>query len=59
VIDFLARASAYSLHNTCVGFDFVKMSKLAMVTNELLWQWIGGHLPGCGGGGGLGVRAAF
>ena len=21
----------------------------------LLWQWIGGHLPGCGGGGGLGV----
>ena len=21
--------------------------------------WIGGHLPGCGGGGGLGKRAAF
>ena len=28
-----------------------------MVTGGLLWQWIGGHLPGCGGGGGLGVRA--
>jgi hypothetical protein len=25
----------------------------------LLWQWIGGHLPGCGGGGGLGVRVVF
>jgi len=25
----------------------------------LLWQWIGGHLPGCGGGGGLGVGVAF
>jgi len=24
----------------------------------MFWQWIGGHLPGCGGGGGLGVRAA-
>ena len=21
--------------------------------------WIGGHLPGCGGGGGLGVRAVL
>ena len=30
-----------------------------MVTGELLWQWIGGHLLGCGGGAGLGVRAAF
>ena len=30
-----------------------------MVTGRLLWQWIGGHLPGCGGSGGLGVRAAF
>jgi len=31
-----------------------------MVTGGLLWQWIGGDLPtGCGGGGGLGVRAAF
>jgi hypothetical protein len=30
-----------------------------MVTGELLWQWIGGHLPECGGGGGLGVRAVF
>jgi len=29
-----------------------------MATGGLLWQWIGGHLPGCGGGGGLGVRAA-
>ena len=28
-----------------------------MVTGGLLWQWIGG--PGCGGGGGLGVRAVF
>jgi hypothetical protein len=30
-----------------------------MVTGGLLWQWIGGHVPGCGGGGGLGVKAAF
>jgi hypothetical protein len=30
-----------------------------MVTGGLIWQWIGGHLPGCGGGGGLGVRAAL
>jgi hypothetical protein len=30
-----------------------------MVTGGLLWQWIGGHFLGCGGGGGLGVRAAF
>jgi len=29
------------------------------VTGGLLWQWIGGHLPGCGGGGDLGVRAIF
>ena len=29
------------------------------MTGGLLWQWIGGHLPECGGGGGLGVRAAF
>jgi len=26
-----------------------------MMTGGLLWQCIGGHLPGCGGGGGLGV----
>jgi hypothetical protein len=25
----------------------------------LLWQWIGGHIPGCNGKGGLGVTAAF
>jgi len=30
-----------------------------MVTGGLLWQWIGEHLPGCGGGEGLGVRADF
>ena len=30
-----------------------------MVTDGLHWQWMGEHLPGCGGGGGLGVRAAF
>jgi len=30
-----------------------------MVTDGLLWQWIGGHLPGCGGGGGLGEKAVF
>jgi hypothetical protein len=30
-----------------------------MVTRGLLWQWIGEHLPGWGGGEGLGVRAAF
>jgi hypothetical protein len=30
-----------------------------MVTGGLLWQWTGGHLLGCGGGGGLGVRAAL
>jgi len=29
------------------------------VIGGLLWQWIGGNLPGCGGGGGLGVRAAL
>ena len=46
-------------YNTCVGYDFVDMSKWTMVTGELLWQWIGKHLPGCGDGGGLGVRAAF
>ena len=28
-----------------------------MVTGWLLWQWIGGHLPGYGGGRGLGGRA--
>jgi hypothetical protein len=32
---------------------------MAMVTGGLLWQWIGGHLPGCGGSGGFGVRAIF
>ena len=30
-----------------------------MVTGEMLWQWIGGHVPGCGGDGGLGVRELF
>jgi hypothetical protein len=30
-----------------------------MVTGGLLWQWIGRHLPGCGGGGVLGVRVFF
>jgi len=30
-----------------------------MVTEGLLWQWIGGHLLGCGGSGDLGMRAAF
>ena len=30
-----------------------------MMTGGLFWQWIGGHLPGCGGGGGLGVSAVF
>jgi len=30
-----------------------------MVTGGLLWQWIGEHPPGCGGGGGLGLRAIF
>ena len=29
------------------------------MTDGLHWQWMGGHLPRCGGGGGLGVRAAF
>jgi hypothetical protein len=29
------------------------------VTGGLLWQWIGEHLSGCDGGGGLGVRAVF
>jgi len=33
---------------------------MAMVTGGLLWRWIGGgHLPGCGSGGGLGVGAVF
>jgi len=30
-----------------------------MVTGGLLWQWIGGHLPGRGGSGSLGLGAAF
>jgi hypothetical protein len=30
-----------------------------MVTGGLLLQWIGVNLPGCGGGAGLGVIAAF
>jgi len=30
-----------------------------MVTGKLLWQRIGGHLPGCDGDGGLGVTASF
>ena len=30
-----------------------------MVTGGLLWQWIGGHLPGCGGDGSFGLRAVL
>ena len=31
-----------------------------MVTGGLLWQWIGEHLPGCGGGSGsLGARSPY
>ena len=30
-----------------------------MVTGGFLLQWIGGHLPGCGGGGNLGARAVL
>jgi hypothetical protein len=32
-----------------VGFDFVGVSEWVMVTDGLLWLWIGGNLPGCGG----------
>ena len=37
----------------------MEMSKWAIMTGGLLWRWIGKHLSGCRGGGGLGVRAAF
>jgi len=41
------------------AWDLTFGNEWAMVTGGLLWQWIGGHLLGCDGGGGLGVRAAL
>ena len=58
MIDFLARASACSLP-IIPAWDLTFGNEWAMVTGGLLWQWIGGHLLGCDGGGGLGVRAAL
>ena len=61
MIDFLARASANSLP-IIPAWDLTLWkcgNEWAMMTGGTLWQWIGGHLPGCGGGGGLGVRAFF
>ena len=49
--------SIFIAYNTCVGYDCE--NKWALVTGGLLWQWIGGHLPGCGGDGSSDVRAAF
>ena len=42
-----------------MGFDLLCIKRWPVVTGGLLWQWIGGHLPGCGGGGGLGVESWF
>ena len=38
-------------YNTCVGIDC--KNEWVLVIGELLWIWIGGHLLGCGEGGGL------
>ena len=58
VADFLARALACSLP-IILAWDFTFKSGWAMVIGGLLWQWIEGHLIGCGGDGDSGVRAAF
>ena len=42
-----------------MGFYFVARDDWVTMTGGLLWQWIGGHLPGCGGDEGLGVRGFF
>jgi hypothetical protein len=65
-IDYLSSksVSVFIAHNIFPAWDIPAWDLLCgnewtMVIGGLLWQWIGGHLPGCGGGGGLGVRAAF
>ena len=56
--DFLARASACSLP-IISAWDFTLKKWMVMVIGGLLYQWIEGHLLGCGGDGDSGVRAAF
>ena len=58
VADLLARASACSLP-IIPAWDFTLKKWMVMVIGGLLYQWIEGHLLGCGGDGDSGVRAAF